>query len=54
VARVVDDGLICREVGKWAEDKHGLVSLYAKLFSTGMKNKWHERVYRTVRGSWLQ
>ena len=22
-----------------------VVSLYAKLFSTGMKNKWHERVY---------
>lgn len=45
MARVVDDGLLCPEVGKWAEDKHSLVSLYAKLFSTGMKDKWHERVY---------
>jgi len=43
--RVSDDDLLCPEVGKWAEDKHGLVSFYAKLFSTGMKDKWHERVY---------
>jgi three-Cys-motif partner protein len=42
---VSDDGLTCSEVGKWAEEKHGLVSFYAKLFSTGMKDKWHERVY---------
>lgn len=43
---VPDDGLYCsRPVGKWAEDKHGLISLYAKLFSTGMKEKWDERVY---------
>ena len=42
---VDDDGLFCPEVGKWAEDKHSLVSLYAKLFSTGMKEKWEERVY---------
>ena len=25
--------------------KHALVSFYAKLFSTGMKDKWDERVY---------
>jgi three-Cys-motif partner protein len=42
---VFDDGLPCPEVGKWADDKHSLVSLYAKLFSTGMKDKWDERVY---------
>jgi three-Cys-motif partner protein len=42
---VVDDGLTCPVVGKQAEEKHGLVSFYAKLFSTGMKDKWHERVY---------
>jgi three-Cys-motif partner protein len=42
---VPDDGLVCPKVGKWAEEKHGLVSLYAKLFSTGMKDKWDERVY---------
>jgi len=40
-----DDGLICPEVGAWAETKHNLVSLYAKLFSSGMKDKWHTRVY---------
>src|ERR1700722_16684267 len=42
---VLSDGLACPEVGRWAEEKHGLVSFYAKLFSTGMKDKWHERVY---------
>lgn len=40
-----DDGLICPEVGGWAEDKHRLVSLYATLFSSGMKDKWDQRVY---------
>ena len=42
---VADDGLSCPEVGEWAEEKHSIVSLYAKLFSTGMKEKWEERVY---------
>ena len=42
---VADDGLFCPEVGRWTEEKHSLVSLYAKLFSTGMKDKWEERVY---------
>lgn len=43
---VRDDGLYTGEdVGKWAEDKHALVSYYAKLFATGMKDKWHERIY---------
>jgi three-Cys-motif partner protein len=40
-----DDNLVCPEVGKWAEEKHGLVSLCGKLFSTGMRDKWEERVY---------
>lgn len=42
-----DDGLYCgrKEAGKWAEEKHLVVSLYAKLFATGMKEKWDERVY---------
>lgn len=40
-----DDGRVCPKVGKWAEEKHALVSFYAKLFSTGMKDKWDERVY---------
>ncbi len=42
---VADDGLFSPEVGNWADEKHAVVSLYAKLFSTGMKNKWHDRVY---------
>ena len=42
---VPDDGLPCPPVGRWTEQKHSLVSLYAKLFSTGMKDKWDERVY---------
>jgi len=42
---VLKDGLICPEVGGWSEDKHRLVSLYAKLFSSGMKDKWNRRVY---------
>jgi three-Cys-motif partner protein len=40
-----DDGLPCPEVGAWTEEKHRLISLYAKLFSSGMKNKWDRRVY---------
>jgi three-Cys-motif partner protein len=40
-----EDGLFCPEVGEWAEEKHSVVSLYAKLFSTGMKDRWDERVY---------
>jgi three-Cys-motif partner protein len=45
VAGLGDDGLICPEVGGWTEDKHRYVSLYAKLFSSGMRNKWKTRVY---------
>jgi three-Cys-motif partner protein len=40
-----DDGLVCPEVGAWTEDKHKLVSLYATLFSSGMKDKWGKRIY---------
>ena len=43
--RVEDDGLICPEVRRWAEDKYRLLYLYDELFSTGMKNKWEKRVY---------
>jgi len=45
IPQVSDDGLFCQEVGNWTEEKHSLVSLYAKLFSTAMKQKWDERVY---------
>src|SRR5450759_229745 len=43
--RVADDGLITPEVGGWAETKYLLLALYDGLFSTGMKNKWDQRVY---------
>lgn len=43
--RVDDDGLTTPEVGSWAETKYRLLALYDELFSTGMKNKWHQRVY---------
>jgi three-Cys-motif partner protein len=43
--RVEDDGLPCPEVGGWAETKYRLISLYDKLFATGMKDKWDQRVY---------
>lgn len=39
-----DDGLYTPEVGDWAEQKYRLVSSYATMFSTAMKDKWH-RVY---------
>lgn len=42
---VSDDGLVFDDVGSWAEEKHALVSLYASLFSTGMKQKWGRRTY---------
>jgi three-Cys-motif partner protein len=42
---VVDDGLVCPEVGPWSEEKYRLIGLYASLFSTGMKRKWDKRVY---------
>jgi three-Cys-motif partner protein len=43
--RVDDDGLATPEVGGWAETKYRLLALYDELFSTGMKNKWDQRVY---------
>jgi len=42
---VTDDGLFCPEVGSWSETKHDHVAYYAKLFSSGMKQKWGRRVY---------
>lgn len=40
-----EDGLYFEdEVGPWVEDKHRLVELYEKLFSTGMKRKWDARI----------
>lgn len=39
------DGLPYGDLGRWAETKYRLISLYDRLFSTGMKNKWDRRVY---------
>jgi len=43
--KLPEDGLVFDDVGAWAEEKHGLVSFYASLFSTAMKDKWHNRIY---------
>jgi three-Cys-motif partner protein len=40
-----DDGLLIPEVGNWSEDKYNLIWLYDKMFSTGMKNIFQNRVY---------
>lgn len=40
-----DDGLFSPEVGSWAERKYRIVWNYAKMFTTGMKNTWGERIY---------
>lgn len=39
------DGLKTTSVRRWALDKYRLVSLYGRLFSTGMKRKWPIRAY---------
>lgn len=44
-AEIPNDGLPIPEVGRWGDTKYGLVALYDKLFSTGMKAKWDNRVY---------
>ena len=41
----LDDGFFMPEVGPWAEHKYNLIRLYNNLFSTGMKGKWHKRIY---------
>lgn len=43
--KVDDDGLLCGNVHHWAEDKYRLLDLYCRLFSSGMKHKWDQRVY---------
>ena len=39
------DGLPARPSGPWIETKHKLLTYYAHLFATGMKNRWKSRVY---------
>ena len=40
-----DDGLYIPEVGPWAENKYDVLHHYNYMFSTGMKNRFHNRVY---------
>jgi three-Cys-motif partner protein len=42
---IVNDGLPAPEVGAWSETKYRLMGMYDTLFSTGMKDKWGQRVY---------
>ena len=39
------DGLETTSIRRWALEKYRLVSLYSRLFSTGMKRKWPIRAY---------
>jgi hypothetical protein len=43
--KVSDDGLLIPEVRRWSLEKYELVGSYCDIFSSGMKNKWHQRVY---------
>jgi three-Cys-motif partner protein len=45
LVRTEGDGLRTTSIRSWALDKYRLVSLYSRLFSTGMKRKWPARVY---------
>lgn len=42
-----DDGLYIgkREIGEWSIQKYEILGYYCELFSSGMKNKWPNRVY---------
>lgn len=42
---IEDDGLVIPEVGVWTKKKHHFLARYLQLFSTGMKNKWPQRIY---------
>jgi three-Cys-motif partner protein len=39
------DQLPARPSGPWIDTKHRLLTYYANLFATGMRNKWEKRVY---------
>jgi len=41
----LDDGLYTPEVGPWAENKYEILHHYNHMFATGMKNRFHNRVY---------
>jgi three-Cys-motif partner protein len=40
-----DDGLPARVVGPWVDRKAYYVDRYARMFATGMKNRWPRRAY---------
>ena len=40
-----DDALAVRKSGEWAREKHKHLTYYGKMFATGMKNKFENRVY---------
>ena len=40
-----EDGLPSRCVGPWSRDKLFYLSRYCHIFTTGMKNKWRNRVF---------
>jgi three-Cys-motif partner protein len=40
-----EDGLPSRCVGPWSRDKLFYLSRYCDIFTTGMKNKWRNRVF---------
>lgn len=40
-----DDGLFTPEVGLWAENKYKILQHYNHMFSTGMKNRFQNRIY---------
>lgn len=42
---IAADGLPTRDSGPWIGKKHKLLTYYAHLFATGMKNSWKSRVY---------
>jgi three-Cys-motif partner protein len=39
------DGLPARPSGPWIDTKHKLLTYYAQMFATGMKNEWENRIY---------
>jgi three-Cys-motif partner protein len=41
----VVDSLPIRPSGNWIDTKHKLLAHYARMFATGMKNRWSHRVY---------
>ena len=43
--RALSDGLPIRESGSWIATKHKLLTYYAHIFSSGMKNRWRDRIY---------